>query len=56
MSPWDVIGWLIAIVMFLFTALFVIALMVAVARKIVEPKKTAPKTIANNGRHLRPVD
>ena len=40
MSPWEVIGWAIAIPMILLTTLFVFALLGAVVKQIVKPRKT----------------
>jgi hypothetical protein len=40
MSPWEVIGWAIAIPMIMLTALFVFALLGAVVKQIVKPRKT----------------
>lgn len=40
MSPWELIGWAIAIPMILLTALFVFALLIAVVKQIVKPRKT----------------
>ena len=51
MSPWEIIGWTIAIPMLLLTTLFVFALLTAVVKQIVKPRKTT----ANKPR-LRLVD
>lgn len=52
MSPWEVIGWTIAIPMVALTGLFAYAFLVAVVKQIVKPRsKTATKE-----RHLKVVD
>lgn len=43
MSPWELIGWAIAIPMILLTALFVFALLIAVVKQIVKPRKTTAR-------------
>ena len=40
MSPWELIGWAIAIPMILLTGLFVFALLVTAVKQIVKPRKT----------------
>jgi hypothetical protein len=50
MSPWEVIGWAIAVPMLILSVLFVIAVSVAIARGIAvgtQSKKPEP-TIAND--------
>jgi len=54
MSPWEVIGWTIAIPMVLITALFVGALIVATFKALTKPPKKSEKHPA--GRHLRLVE
>jgi hypothetical protein len=54
MSPWEVIGWTIAIPMVLMTALFVFALIGATFKALTKPRKPSEKHPA--GRHLRLVE
>lgn len=54
MSPWEVIGWTIAIPMVLVTVLFVVALIVATFKTLA--KKSTSKTEHPSGRHLRIVE
>jgi hypothetical protein len=54
MSPWEVIGWTIAVPMVFFAGLFVFAVIVAVIKSLVKPRKPSPKHPA--GRHLRLVE
>ncbi len=42
MSPWEVIGWTIAIPMVIFAVLFACAVLVAVVRVIANGDKTSP--------------
>jgi len=55
MSPWEVIGWTIAIPMVLFTVLFVGALIVAILRALSKPRKK-PENHPAGKRHLRLVE
>jgi hypothetical protein len=43
MSPWEIIGWTIAIPMAIVTVLFVFATIVAVVRAIARGGKTSPE-------------
>jgi uncharacterized membrane protein YfcA len=54
MSPWEIIGWTIAIPMALMAGLFVVAVVFSVLRTIFKPRKPSPKHPA--GRHLRLVE
>jgi hypothetical protein len=54
MSPWEVIGWTIAIPMVLITALFVFALIGATFKALLKRRKPSGKHPA--GRHLRLVE
>jgi len=54
MSPWEIIGWTIAIPMVLFTGLIVFAFTVAVAKKIA--KLSQKQTASKPEPHLRIVD
>lgn len=54
MSPWEIIGWTIAIPMVLFTGLVVFALMVAVVKQIA--KAGQKQTASKPKRHLRLVE
>jgi len=54
MSPWEVIGWTIAIPMVALTGLFVYALLVAAVKQIV--KRGQKQTANKPKRHLRLVD
>jgi hypothetical protein len=42
MSPWEIIGWTIAIPMVVFAALFAFAVLVVVVRAIASGGKTSP--------------
>jgi hypothetical protein len=53
MSPWEIIGWTIAIPMVLFTGLVVFASVVAVVKQIAKPQKP---TANKPKRHLRLVE
>ena len=55
MSPWEVIGWTIAIPMALMTVLFVGALIVATFKALTKPPKKSEKHPAGK-RHLRLVE
>jgi len=54
MSPWEVIGWTIAIPMVLLTVLFIVALIGATFKALTKPRKPSPNHPA--GRHLRLVE
>jgi hypothetical protein len=55
MSPWEVIGWTIAIPMVLMTVVFVFALIGATFKALSRPPKSVQKHPAGK-RHLRLVD
>jgi hypothetical protein len=55
MSPWEVIGWTIAIPMALMTVLFVGALIVATFKALTKPPKKSENHPAGK-RHLRLVE
>lgn len=54
MSPWEVIGWTIAVPMVLITALFVFAMIGAIFKVLSRPPKSAQNHPAK--RHLRLVE
>jgi hypothetical protein len=54
MSPWEVIGWTIAIPMLLVTLLFVFALIGAIFKTLSKPRKSVSEHPAR--RHLRIVE
>jgi hypothetical protein len=55
MSPWEVIGWTIAIPMVLTVALFVLAIIIATVKSILKPRKPSENHPAGK-RHLRLVE
>jgi hypothetical protein len=55
MSPWEVIGWTIAIPMVLLTTVFVLALIGATWKALTKPPKK-PENHPAGKRHLRLVD
>jgi hypothetical protein len=54
MSPWEVIGWTIAIPMVLMTVVFVFALIGATFKALTKPRK--PSNNHPSKRHLRLVE
>jgi len=52
MSPWEVIGWVIALPLIAFSLLITVALLVGVVKHVTKKKET-PET---KGRHLRLLD
>jgi len=54
MSPWEVIGWTIAIPMVMVAGLFVVAIVFATLKALFKPKPPSEKHPA--GRHLRLVE
>jgi hypothetical protein len=54
MSPWEVIGWTIAIPMVLMAALFAFAIVVATLKALTKPRKKSDNH--PSGRHLRLVE
>lgn len=55
MSPWDLIGWAIAVPLIIFSVVFVLAVSVAVVRVIATRGKRQQSETVSNGRHLRPT-
>lgn len=55
MSPWDLIGWAIAVPLIIFSVLFVVAVSVAVVRGIATRGKRRQSSTVSKDRHLRPV-
>jgi hypothetical protein len=55
MSPWEVIGWAIAIPMAMVTGLFVFAVVVATFKTLTQPRKK-PENHPAGKRHLRLVE
>ena len=54
MSPWEIIGWTIAVPMVVMAGLFVFAIAVALLKALFAPKKRSENHPA--GRHLRLVE
>jgi hypothetical protein len=54
MSPWEIIGWAIAIPMVMMAGLFVFAIVVATFKAMLKPRKPPENHPA--GRHLRLVE
>jgi hypothetical protein len=55
-SPWELIGWAIAVPLITLSVLFVYAVSVAVVRAIVTRGKRQPSETVSKGRHLKAVD
>ena len=56
MSPWDLIGWAIAVPLIIFSVVFVLAVSVAVVRVIATRGKRRQSETVSKGRHLKVVD
>ena len=54
MSPWEIIGWTIAVPMVVMAGLFVFAIVVATFKAMLKPRKRPEHHPA--GRHLRLVE
>ena len=55
MSPWELIGWAIAIPMVFFSSLFVVAVVMSIVQKVRKRKLGKPQQHPA-GRHLRIVE
>ena len=55
MSPWDLIGWAIAVPLIIFSVVFVLAVSVAVVRVTVNRGKRQQSETVSKTRHLRPT-
>lgn len=55
MSPWEIIGWAIAVPLIVLSVLFVFAVSVAVVRVIVNRGKRRQKKTATDEPHLKAV-
>ncbi len=56
MSPWEIIGWAIAVPLIVLSVIFVYAVSVAVVRVTVNRGKLQQKKTATKERHLKAVD
>jgi len=55
-SPWDLIGWAIAVPLIIFSVVFVLAVSVVVVRVIVNRGKRRQSETVSKGRYLKVVD